>query len=127
MLFNTLAARHDLPWTADSRGLALERGVDNHGPFARCVEERMQRDGHALPASRMPQQVSVEDLTKAHRVIALKEAEHRPLLSDRYPGWEERVEYWHVHDIDFALPEVALAEIEQRIADLVESLRREPG
>ena len=87
----------------------------------------MQRDGHALPASRMPQQVSVEDLTKAHRVIALKEAEHRPLLSDRYPGWEERVEYWHVHDIDFALPEVALAEIEQRIADLVESLRREPG
>ena len=63
-----------------------------------------------------------EDLTRADRVIALKEAEHRPLLAAHFPGWEERVEYWHVHDLDGATPTQALGEIEVLVKHLVERI-----
>ena len=34
ILFNFVAGRMGLPWKAFSRGLALERGVNNVGPMA---------------------------------------------------------------------------------------------
>ena len=34
VLFNSVAGRMGLPWRASSRGLALERGVNNVGPMA---------------------------------------------------------------------------------------------
>ena len=34
VLFNSVADRMGLPWRASSRGLALERGVNNVGPMA---------------------------------------------------------------------------------------------
>src|SRR4051812_49894075 len=33
-LFNSVAGKMGLPWRASSRGLALERGVNNVGPMA---------------------------------------------------------------------------------------------
>jgi protein-tyrosine phosphatase len=34
ILFNAVADKMGLPWQASSRGLALERGVNNVGPMA---------------------------------------------------------------------------------------------
>ena len=34
ILFNSVAGKMGLPWKASSRGLALERGVNNVGPIA---------------------------------------------------------------------------------------------
>src|SRR5580704_19544869 len=34
VLFNSVAGKMGLPWQASSRGLALERGVNNVGPMA---------------------------------------------------------------------------------------------
>src|SRR3954462_15992860 len=34
ILFNSVAGKMGLPWQASSRGLALERGVNNVGPMA---------------------------------------------------------------------------------------------
>src|SRR4051812_12382323 len=34
VVFNTLAGRAGLPWRAESRGLALELGVNNVGPLS---------------------------------------------------------------------------------------------
>jgi protein-tyrosine phosphatase len=62
------------------------------------------------------------DLQAADLVIALKETEHRPLLAKHFPGWEERVEYWHVHDLDGATPDKALGEIEVLVRQLVERI-----
>jgi protein-tyrosine phosphatase len=67
-------------------------------------------------------QLAPADLESAHLVVALKEAEHRPLLAKRYPGWEGRVTYWHVHDVDCAEVPETLAAIEQLIADLTDRL-----
>lgn len=123
LLFNARAAELGLPHRADSRGLATDRGANNFGPIARCVVETLSNRGTTFAEPmRFPMQVAVEDLQQAKRVIAVKEAEHRQLLSERYPGWENRVEYWHVHDIDFATVPETLAAIEEMVDKLLGEL-----
>ena len=56
---------------------------------------------------RGPRPLSLSDLLESDRVIALKEAEHRPLMVERFPDWAHRITYWHVHDLDAATPEMA--------------------
>jgi predicted translation initiation factor SUI1 len=115
-LFNSVAGRMGLPWRASSRGLALERGVNNVGPMAveaiTALEALGVRAGDAL--TRMPAQVTTDDLEGAALVVALKHAEHLPLLQERFPAWAERVEFWQVDDA----PEV-LGLIEQEVMGLV--------
>ncbi len=54
------------------------------------------RAGDAI--TRMPAQVTTDDLERAALVVALKHAEHLPLLQERFPAWAEKVEFWHVDD-----------------------------
>jgi protein-tyrosine phosphatase len=116
ILFNSVAGKMGLPWRASSRGLALERGVNNVGPMAvkavKALEALGVRAGDAL--TRMPAQVTGDDLEGAALVVALKQAEHLPLLQERFPPWAEKVEFWHVDDA----PEV-LGLIEQEVMGLV--------
>jgi protein-tyrosine phosphatase len=103
--------------------LALEFGVNNVGPMSRATEARLAALGIAHgPDVRMPLPVTEHDLAEVALVVALKELEHRPLLSERFPAWADRVEYWAVHDVDFAPPDVALPEIEDRLRALVARL-----
>src|SRR5215468_4594354 len=77
-LFNSVAGKFGLPWRASSRGLALERGVNNVGPVAaeavKALEAMGVRAGDAV--NRMPAQVTRDDLDGAALVVALKQAEH---------------------------------------------------
>jgi predicted translation initiation factor SUI1 len=66
---------------------------------------------------RFPIQVTAEDFERASWIVALKEAEHLPLLQERYPAWVENVEFWHIDDA----PEV-LALIEREVMDLAARL-----
>jgi protein-tyrosine phosphatase len=116
VLFNSVAGRMGIPWRASSRGLALERGVNNVGPMAASAVKALEaigvRAGDAI--TRMPAQVTTDDLEGAALVVALKYAEHLPLLQERFPAWAEKVELWHVDDA----PEV-LGLIEQEVMALV--------
>jgi translation initiation factor 1 len=116
VLFNSVAGRMGLSWRASSRGLALERGVNNVGPMAvpaiKALEALGVRAAEAM--TRFPAQVTTDDLEGADRVVALKHAEHLPLLQERFPAWIEKVEFWHVDDA----PEV-LGLIEQEVMGLV--------
>ena len=123
ILFNDVSERTGLAWRAYSRGLAIEMGVNNVGPISAAVAERLAALGIATDGYlRMPMQVCRDDLERADHVVALKEDEHRPLLMARHPAWQDRVEYWHVHDLDFAPVEEALREIERRIPPLAARL-----
>jgi protein-tyrosine phosphatase len=119
IFFNSVAGNMSLPWRASSRGLALERGVNNIGPMAVAAIRALEARGlRAIPESgRLPIQVTVEDFEAAHWIVALKEAEHLPLLRDRFPAWAEKVEFWQVDDS----PEV-LGQIEREIMDLAARL-----
>src|SRR5260370_20770294 len=118
-LFNSVAGRMGLPWMASSRGLALERGVNNVGPMAVSAIKALEARGLRALAdfARFPMQVTADDLEIANWIVALKQAEHLPLLQERFPAWAEKVEYWHVDDA----PEV-LALIEREVMDLAARL-----
>ncbi len=120
VLFNHLAERSQLPWFADSRGLALERGIHNVGPMASEAVETLQRLGVGVEphCERMPRALSVSDLERANRIVALKRDEHLPLLVERFPPWVNRVEYWHIEDEPGVLPL-----IERAVRDLLARLR----
>jgi protein-tyrosine-phosphatase len=126
--FNHLARRSGLNWVADSRALAIEQGISTVGPMAKQSLEALATDGvRAVAASRFPLQCIVEDLSKADIVIAVKEAEHRDLLTNRFSGWEDRVRYWHVHDLDRAESLEALGMLRSLVQALVRDLSDSPS
>jgi protein-tyrosine phosphatase len=126
ILFNALAEQASLPWRADSRALALELGWGNVGPMSPSAVQRLAAlRVHSDARLRWPLPVDEKELAEADLVVAVKEAEHRPLLKKKHPTWVDRVEYWHIHDLDFAPAEVALAELEAEVRGLVERLASE--
>src|SRR5262249_9587098 len=96
VLFNAVAAKMGLPCKAWSRGLRLERGVNNVGPMAASAIAALEALGvqAAEAVARLPAQVTTEDLDRAGRVVALKEEEHLPLLQERFPDRAAKVEFW---------------------------------
>jgi translation initiation factor 1 len=116
ILFNSVAGKIGLPWKASSKGLALERGVNNVGSMAVSAVKALNAMGvHAADAvARIPMQATGDDFALAQWIVALKQAEHLPLLQERFPTWIERVEFWQVDDA----PD-ALALIEKEVMCLV--------
>jgi protein-tyrosine phosphatase len=119
ILFNHIAGRMGLPWQATSRGLALERGVNNKGPMAEAAIQNLKAQGIAAAeaCTRLPASVTTLDLEAADRIIALKQEEHGPLLQEHFPEFAEQVEYWQVEDAP-----AALAQIEADVLELVARL-----
>jgi protein-tyrosine phosphatase len=73
--------------------------------------------------TRSPRPCSLVDFDAAHLVIALKEAEHRPLIERRFPEVAHRVTYWHVDDVGLVHPSIALAMIDNHVHELISMLR----
>jgi protein-tyrosine phosphatase len=90
--FNSIAGKTRLPWRASSRRLALERGVHNVGPMAVEAVTALEAPGvrAADAAARPPAQGTTDDRDGSGRVVALKRAEHRPLLQVRFPARPRR-------------------------------------
>ena len=123
MLFGHLARQAGLECRVTSRALAVERGVDNIGPISKQAIAALGQRGVSVPDHhRLPQQAADADFCDADLVVAMKEAEHRPLMQERFPAWAGRVRYWHVHDTDAATPQQAFAEIEANVKGLIASL-----
>jgi len=122
-LFNHWAAEAGMEWQAVSRGIAIEMGVNNVGPISAHALRGLQDLGiTARGAERFPAQLKTEELALAKRIIALKEAEHRPLLLERFPEWAGRVEYWHVDDLYDTPAGQAVPEMERNVRRLIQQL-----
>jgi protein-tyrosine phosphatase len=117
-IFNHQARAGDLPWRAISRGLAVHLVDGDLSPQTRQALLERGIPLHHTATTR--QDLTRADLEAANHIIALKEAEHRPLMTARFPDWVDRVEYWHVDDLDFAAPSETLPAIET----LVDALAR---
>jgi predicted translation initiation factor SUI1 len=120
ILFNATAKRMGLPWVAHSRALALERGSGNVGPIAKTVLKWLETKGiqDIVSTCRLPQSVTEGDFQTAEKVIALKQAEHQPLLEQRFPSRLNQVEFWNVDDDPRAL-DLIEAEVNGLIARLI--------
>ena len=123
LYFNWHAPRRGLNWIADSRGLMLD-GC-NYGPISRYTLDRLKEQGvgHDLD-QRFPRPLIEADLIAANLVVAVKEAEHRPLVTAKFPAWADRIEYWHVHDLDCATPDDAFPQLESALASLLDRLHK---
>ena len=119
--FNWQAEQRGLPWTAESRGLAINGS--NYGPISCHTVTRLKHQGIKHDADqRYPLPLSEADLTAADLVVAVKDAEHRPLVAARFPMWSDRIEYWHIHDLDCAMPESAIPHLENELVQLIDRL-----
>jgi len=87
-----------------------------------AVEALKLREIPINGSNRRPQQLTLEDLTNSDLVVGIKESEHRPMMADLFPEWEDAVEYWHVHDLDCAEPGEALPLLESQVQNLIDRL-----
>ncbi len=121
IVFNYSARRRGLSWQADSRGLELS--PNNPGAISFHTRDALAARRIRLPEPlRLPLPLTLPDLTAATHIVAVKEAEHRRLLDEQFPQWTSRVEFWHVHDIDCARPDVALPQLEREVERLLDRL-----
>jgi protein-tyrosine phosphatase len=99
--------------------LARERAAISRYALEALEEKAIVPEG----ATRDPRPCSMTDFEEAKLVIAMKETEDRPLIEQRVPETASRITYWHVDDIEFAHPSTALTMIDERVHELVLTLR----
>jgi protein-tyrosine phosphatase len=122
IFFNWHARQQGMPWRADSRGLRLDPlnlGHMSHYTVRRLTDLGISSSNY----QRNPQDLDLAALQTAHHIVAVKEIEHRPLLTSRFPQWLNNVEFWQVHDIDCSDPSVALPHLEREVLGLLDRLR----
>jgi protein-tyrosine phosphatase len=127
ILFNHFALQRNLNWQSESRGIAIDLGIDNKGPMSIHALEGLNRHDlyPDLDALREPMQLEENDLKAADLIIALYETEHRPLLEQRFPAWSEHVNYWQAPDIQHRKLsiEATLAYIDRQVFTLLDQLK----
>jgi protein-tyrosine phosphatase len=123
-VFNHLAERERLAWKAVSRAAAERCSPENVGPMSRFALEALSIKGiNPQGAERYPVPCSRDDFKNVNRVVALKEAEHRPMIERRFPGLVNSIEYWDVDDIEFVSPSKALPKIDELVEWLIRDLQ----
>jgi protein-tyrosine phosphatase len=121
ILFNWHARGCDMAWQAVSRGLALD--PLNSGLMSRATMAALEAQGIAYDSYlRMPLLATDDDFRNADHMVAVKEAEHRPIIERDFPAWLDRVEFWQVHDMDCCGPEETLPHLDREVKRLVERL-----
>jgi len=121
-LFNALAQERGLPWRATSRGLRTWMVTPNDGAISDFTAYRLTAMNVPFDGQRFPIPLSKADLENADQVVAVKEAEHRAMMQEQFPDWADRIEYWHVDDMDCATPDEALPILQSCIEALVDRL-----
>jgi len=125
VLFNHLAQQRDLDWQATSRGLALELGMNNVGAISQHTVAALATRAIALEGqARYPLALNESDLADADHIVAVNRDEHLPILERKFPKYVKRVEFWHVRDLNFAMPEQALGQLERNLRGLINDLCR---
>lgn len=124
IFFNQQAEQRGLNWRADSCGLALDDR--NPGPISAHTLAALNELNIPINGSlRSPRSVTAEDFETADYVVAVKEEEHRPVITSQFSKFLRNVEFWQVHDLDCAGPEEAIPCLKQHVLDLLDRLAAE--
>lgn len=121
ILFNWQAKQANQSFTAISRGLAPD--PRNPGPMSQDTIRALQRMGISVDEHlRMPIRVTDTDFASNEVIVAVKEAEHHPMIQREFPTWLDKVEFWHVHDLDCSSPVETFTHLDLEVAGLLERL-----
>lgn len=123
IFFNHLAAKKQLNWQADSRGLEANTG-QNIGPISTFTLKYLANQGIQLNEPiRFPMQLEEKDLQAAGLIVAVNRVEHKPMMKKYFPAWTEKITYWDVADLDITDSENALSAIEEQIYLIIHTTR----
>ncbi|QOZ54206.1 low molecular weight phosphatase family protein [Bradyrhizobium sp. CCBAU 53338] len=123
-IFNHHVRLEGLGWSAFSRAVADKLSPENRGRISPYALIALQAKGIAPDgAERDPMLCTLGDFANAELVVALKDAEHRPMIERRFAGVADRVEYWDVDDIEDLDPPTALGRIDDLVGLLIGSLQ----
>lgn len=126
IFFNHLAAKKQVNWFADSRGLEASAGR-NVGPISKFALDRLADQRILLKEPiRFPIQLEEKDLQAAGLIVAVNRVEHEPMMKKYFPAWAEKITYWDVADLDITDSENALSAIERSINLLIEFAQLKP-
>jgi protein-tyrosine phosphatase len=120
-LFNFHARALGLDWFASSRGLRIHIVDSDLAPQTRDALLERNIPLHGTGAE--PASLTDHDLAHASMTIAMKEAEHLPMMLESFPQWAGRIDYWNIHDVEDQSPEMALPQIEDNVVRLLQTLR----
>lgn len=123
-LFNAFAEDRGLNWRATSRGLNTGL-VDGEGPISEFAAYRLAAMDIPFDWERFPVQLSEADLENADLIVAVKQAEHHPMMLAQFPEWADKIQYWNVDDMDCATADEALSLCESCVNFLVYRLLAE--
>jgi len=125
VLFNAVASKMGLRWSAVSRGLAAKQPTKKEGPMAAEAVKALEQ--RRLPGDyvRAPIQVTEADIEGADLVIALDRSGHEPLVRERHAAFAEKVRYWQVGPGPDSLPSVE-REVSNLVARLLGGTESEP-
>lgn len=123
-VFNHLAKKRGLDWTAFSRGLIPEEAPPGLSPHAANGLRLVGVDPEFFPKEKTA--LAAEDFANADRVIALKKEEHEPMLRERFPEFVDQVEFWDVSDIPHISPPQAMLQIKENIERILAELEGTP-
>ena len=125
IFFNWHAQQRGIAWRAASRGLMLVK--ENIGPLSCHTIARLAALGIPFDEhQRLPRAVCCEDFEAAEHIVAVKRAEHHPLLQAQFPEWLERVEFWDIHDVDCAEASEAIPALETHVLALLARIAGPP-
>ena len=126
-LFNYWASQQNLNWIADSRGLREDMSQSpNVGPMSRfAIDFLTQKNVPIKAIERMPRSLELKDFSTFDRIVCMDEREHRPMMVERFPGFENVVEYWQVRDVQFEASETALPLLQEKVEALIQALQEE--
>lgn len=119
-VFNHHARAKEVPWRAESRGLAIHMAPPGISEYTWLALNVRSIPLHHTAEER--QALSESDLDRADLTIVLDETEHRPMVIKQFPDWVDRVQFWKVADLDFIGPEQALPAIEKAVLELIDRL-----
>ena len=122
-VFNHHAEALGMPWRAFSRGLAIHLVPPQFLLSPHTGQHLAARKMDLRHTAPDRTQLSEEDLADSQVIIALKDAEHRPMIRAMFPDWEARTIFWDVGDQPEVTPDDGLAAIEKLVEDLIENLR----
>ena len=124
-LFNALAEDKGLRWRATSRGLRAWKMPIREGPLSEFTAYRLTALKVPFDRMRYPIQLAEVDIEDADLVVALKKAEHYPMMVQQFPKWAGRIQYWHINDLDCASADESLPVCEASVESLVKTLLAE--
>ena len=94
----------------------------NPGPVSEyTIQALIDRNVKGKNLERYPSPVEENDFLLYDKIIALSQAEHKPMLKSRFNGHHRKITYFEVGDLPLEEPKAAM----QKLAKLIEQLVRD--